>query len=112
MKFILFILNFRNSNLKEFDLTKILKKAKGYCSFGPAMGFIHEFNIICLFLIYVTFYCETILILQGYERLKIMGIFMDHSYVMGVTYPKSSPSTCRNKVLKFKACKAKKYSTY
>jgi hypothetical protein len=28
MKFILFILNFRNSNLNEFDLTKILKKEK------------------------------------------------------------------------------------
>jgi hypothetical protein len=29
MKFILFILNFRNSNLNEFDLTKILEKEKG-----------------------------------------------------------------------------------
>jgi hypothetical protein len=64
MKFILFILNFRNSNLKEFDLTKILKKAKRYYSFGPKLDidFIHEFNIICLFSIYITFYYETILI--------------------------------------------------
>jgi hypothetical protein len=28
LKFILFILNFKNSNLNEFDLTKILKKEK------------------------------------------------------------------------------------
>jgi hypothetical protein len=28
-KFILFILNFKNSNLNEFDLTKILEKEKG-----------------------------------------------------------------------------------
>jgi hypothetical protein len=64
MKFILFILNFRNSNLNEFDLTKILEKRKGHCLFGPklAMSFIPEFNIICLFLIYITFYYETILI--------------------------------------------------
>jgi hypothetical protein len=72
----LFILNFRNSNLNEFDLTKILEKNNGYCSSGPklAMGFIHEFNILCLFSIYIIFYYETILILQGYGRPKIMDI--------------------------------------
>jgi hypothetical protein len=58
VKFILFILNFRNSNLKGFDLTKILEKAKGYCSFGPklAMGFIRKFSIIYLFSIYITIF--------------------------------------------------------
>ncbi len=46
-----FILNFRNSNLNEFDLTKILEKAKGYYSFGPKldMHFIHKFNTISYF---------------------------------------------------------------
>jgi hypothetical protein len=85
MKFILFILNFRNSNLNEFYLYKLLKKEKGYCSFGPklAMGSIHDFNIICLFLIYITFYYETILIWQSYGRTEIMGIFMDLRYSMG-----------------------------
>jgi hypothetical protein len=60
MKSILFILNFRNSNLNEFHLTKILEKEKGYCSFGPkrAMGFIHKFNIIFLFSIYITFFMK------------------------------------------------------
>jgi uncharacterized membrane protein len=84
-KFILFILNFRNSNLNEFDLTKILKKEKGYCLFGPklAMGFNHEFNIICLFLIYIIYCYETKLILPGYARPKIMRIFMDLRDVMG-----------------------------
>jgi hypothetical protein len=64
MKYNLFILKFRNSNLNEFDLTKIMEKKKGYCLFGPklAMGFIHEFNIICLYSNYITFYYETILI--------------------------------------------------
>jgi hypothetical protein len=33
-KFILFILNFRNSNLNEFDLTKILEKEKGTVYLG------------------------------------------------------------------------------
>jgi hypothetical protein len=76
------------------------------------MIFIHKFNIICLFSIYITFYYEIILILQGYGRLKIMGIFMDLSYAMGVTYLKFSPITCRNKSLKFKSCKAKKCNSY
>jgi hypothetical protein len=63
MKFILFILNFKNSNFNEFDLTRILvKKEKGYCSFGPAMRFIREFNIIYLISIYITFDYETMLI--------------------------------------------------
>jgi hypothetical protein len=53
MKFVLFILNFRNSNLNEFDLTKILEKEKGLLCI--AMSFIHKFNIIFLFLIYITF---------------------------------------------------------
>jgi hypothetical protein len=39
------------------------------------MGFIHEFNIIYLFSIYITFYYETILILQGYGRPKNYGNF-------------------------------------
>jgi hypothetical protein len=47
------------------------------------MGFIHEFNIICLFSIYITFYYEIIPIRQGYGRTKIMGIFMDLRDVMG-----------------------------
>jgi hypothetical protein len=65
MKFILFILNSRNSNLNEFDLTKILEKEKWHCSFGPklAMCFFHEFNIIYLFSIYIIYYYETKLIL-------------------------------------------------
>jgi hypothetical protein len=77
MKFISFILNLSNSNLNKFNLTKILEKEKGYCSFGPklVMGFIHEFNIIYLFSIYITFYYETILILQGYGRPKNYGNF-------------------------------------
>jgi hypothetical protein len=34
MKFILFILNFRNSNLKGFDLTKILEKKRDTIPLG------------------------------------------------------------------------------
>jgi hypothetical protein len=85
MQFILFILNLSNSNLNKFNLTKILEKEKGYCSFGPklVMGFILEFNIIYLFSIYITFYYETILILQGYGRTKIMEIFMDLRDALG-----------------------------
>jgi uncharacterized membrane protein len=77
MKFILFILNFRNSNLNEFYLTKILKKRKGYYSFRPklAMGFIHEFNIIFLFSIYITFYYETNADLTGLWKAKTYGDF-------------------------------------
>jgi hypothetical protein len=83
MKFILFILNFRNSNLNEFDLAKILKKKRGTVHLGRlAMGFIHEFNIICLFSIYIIYYYETILIWQCYGKPKIMEIFMDLRYVM------------------------------
>jgi hypothetical protein len=64
LKNILFVLNFRNLNLNEFDLTKILKKKSGTVHFGPklAMDFIHEFNIICLFSIYIIYYYETIMI--------------------------------------------------
>jgi hypothetical protein len=42
-KFILFILNFRNSILNEFDLTKILEKEKGvlFIWVETGMGFIH-----------------------------------------------------------------------
>jgi hypothetical protein len=56
-----FILNFRNSNLNEFDITKILEKKRVTVYLGRAMGFIHEFNIICLFSIYIIYYYETIL---------------------------------------------------
>jgi hypothetical protein len=38
LKFILFTLNFRSSNLNEFDLTKILEKQKGYCSIWAQTG--------------------------------------------------------------------------
>jgi hypothetical protein len=37
-KIILFVLNFRNLNLNEFDLTKILKKEKWHCSFWAETG--------------------------------------------------------------------------
>jgi hypothetical protein len=70
MKFILFILNFKNSN---------------YITFGPklAMDSIDEFNTIFLFSIYITFYYKTILIWQDYVRPKIMEIFMDLRDAMG-----------------------------
>jgi hypothetical protein len=42
------------------------------------------------------------------EGKKIMGIFMYLRDVMGVTFPKFNPRSCRNKSLKFKACRAKK----
>jgi hypothetical protein len=85
MKFILFILNFRNSNLNEFNLTKILGKEKRHCSYGLklAIDFIHEFNIIYLFSIYIIYYYKTILIWQVYKRLKIMEIFMNLRDVRG-----------------------------
>jgi hypothetical protein len=76
MKCILFILNFRNLNLNEFDLTKILKKVL-FIWAETGTGFIHEFNIICLFLIYIVYYYESKLLLQSYGEPKIMGIFMD-----------------------------------
>jgi hypothetical protein len=46
------------------------------------MGFLHEFNIICLFSIYIEYYYEIKLILQVYGKPKIMGIFMDIRDVM------------------------------
>jgi hypothetical protein len=90
MKFILFILNFRNSNLNEFDLTKILKKEKRYCLFGPkwAMGFIHEFNNIYLFSIYIIFYYETILTWMVTEGKILWEFFLEIKDVMGSNIPK------------------------
>jgi hypothetical protein len=75
MKFILFILNFRNSSLNEFDLTKILEKGVQFNWAKTGHGFIHEFNIICLFSIYITFYYETKLIFTGLWKAKNYGDF-------------------------------------
>jgi hypothetical protein len=82
----------------------------GYCSYGPklALGFINEFNIIYLFSIYIVYYYETKLILQGYEIPKIMGIFMNLGMLCAVAYLKFRPSNCKNKSLKFKYCRDKK----
>jgi hypothetical protein len=41
-----------------------------------------------------------------------MKICMDLRDVMRVTYPKFSPSICRNKLVKFNYCRAKKYNSY
>jgi hypothetical protein len=41
MKFILFILNFRNSSLNEFDLTKILEK-RGTVQLGQNWPWLHS----------------------------------------------------------------------
>jgi hypothetical protein len=56
--------------------------------------FYRNLTLFCLFSIYIIYYYETILIWQCYVRPNIMGIFMELEDVMGVTYPKFSPSTC------------------
>jgi hypothetical protein len=44
--------------------------------------FYTNLTLFCLFPIYIIYYYETILILQGYRSPKIMGIFMDLKDVM------------------------------
>jgi hypothetical protein len=65
-----------------------------------------------LFSIYIIYYYETILILQGYDGQKLWGFLWTLSMLWGVTYKKSNRRTCRNKLIKFNYCRAKKCNSY
>jgi hypothetical protein len=72
------------------------------------MSFIHEFNIIYLFSIYITLYYKPILIYRVMEDQKLWGFLWTLGMLWGVTYPKFRLSSCRNKSQKFKPCRDKK----
>jgi hypothetical protein len=98
--------NFVQDN--EYDV-HMYTKLQDVCKYRY---FYMNLTLFCLFSIYIIYYYETILILQGYGRPKIMGIFMDLRDIMGVIYPKFSPSTYRNRLVKFNYCRAKKWNNF
>jgi hypothetical protein len=74
--------------INEYDVHMYVK-FKDICKYRY---FYMNLTLFCLFSIYIIYYYETKLILQGYGRPKLMGIFMDLRDVIRVTYPKFSPT--------------------
>jgi hypothetical protein len=59
--------------------------------------FYTNLTLLCLFSIYIIYYYETKLILQGYEGQKLWIFLWTLGMLWGIRYPKFSLISCRNK---------------